>query len=269
MTNSKSTALPELTPYTGSFADNVLRIALDIGEGLLKSGTDVHRVEIAIEKICRTYGAAHIDVFSIHSLILVAIYMPDGTHSTQSRRIFDISNHLTRLELYNALSRRICEEKPSIEEVDKQIREIKHEHVYPFYLVFLGYILASGSFAIFFGGTLRDGICAALIAIVMYLLDEVKIDYFNKMAKTTLVSFVSGMLACLSVKVGLGENLDMIIIGTIMILIPGLSLGNAMRDLLGGDTLAGTLKIVQAVIIAAMIAIGYALAILLMGGAAV
>lgn len=268
MTDPKTSTLPELTPYTGSFADNVLRIALDIGEGLLKNGADVHRVEVAIEKVCRTYGAAHIDVFTIHSLILVAIYMPDGTHSTQSRRIFDIANNLTKLELYNSLSRKISEEKPDINEVDRQIREIKHDRVYPFYLIMLGYILAAGSFAVFFGGTLRDSICASLIAIVMYLLDEVKIDYFNKMAKTTLVSFVSGILACISVKIGLGDNLDMIIIGTIMILIPGLSLGNAMRDLLGGDTLAGTLKIVQAIIIAAMIAIGYALAILLLGGVA-
>ncbi|MBQ2765907.1 MAG: threonine/serine exporter family protein, partial [Clostridia bacterium] len=124
MINQTNTALPELTPYIGSLADNVLRIALDIGEGLLRNGADVHRVEIAIEKICRTYGAVHVDVFSIHSLILVAIYMPDGSHSTQSRRTFDISNNLTRLELYNALSREICERKLNIDEVDSRIREI-------------------------------------------------------------------------------------------------------------------------------------------------
>ena len=258
--------MPELTPYIGSLADNVLRIALDIGEGLLRNGADVHRVEIAIEKICRTYGAVHVDVFSIHSLILVAIYMPDGSHSTQSRRTFDISNNLTRLELYNALSREICERKLNIDEVDSRIREIKKKKIYPFYVIMLGYVLASGSFAIFFGGSLRDGIAAALIGIFMYLLDEVKIDYFNKMAKTTLTSFVAGILACLSVRIGLGDNLDLIIIGTIMILIPGLSLGNSMRDLLGGDTLAGTIKIVQAIIIAIMIAIGYSLAILIAGG---
>ncbi len=266
MINQKDISLPQTSPYIGSFADNVLRIALDIGEGLLRNGADVHRVEIAIEKVCRTYGAAHIDVFSIHSLILVAIYMPDGSHSTQSRRIFDVANNLTRLELYNALSREICEKKPSIDDVDARIREIKKSRAYPFYVIMLGYALASGSFAIFFGGSLRDGIAAAIIAVFMYLLDEVKINYFNKMAKTTLTSFVAGILACLSVKIGLGDNIDLIIIGTIMILIPGLSLGNAMRDLLGGDTLAGTLKIVQAIVIAIMIAIGYSLAILLVGG---
>ncbi len=268
MTQSYGKDLPKTTPYTGGFADDVLRIALDIGEGLLRNGADVHRVEIAIEKICRTYGAEHVDVWTIHSLILVAIYMEDGSHSTQSRRSFDISNNLTKLELYNSLSRKICEEKPSLEDVDRQIYLIKHEFKYPSLLVILGYILAAGSFAIFFGGTLRDGICAGLIGIVMYLLDSVKIDYFNKMAKTSLVSFVSGLLACLSVKIGLGDNLDLIIIGTIMILIPGLSLGNAMRDLLGGDTVAGSVKIIQAIIIAVMIAIGYALALMLAGGVA-
>ena len=112
-------ALPTLTPYTGSDADNILRVALDIGEGLLLCGADVHRVEVAIEKICRTYGAAHIDVFTIHSLILAAVYMPDGSHSTQSRRIFDYTNNLSRLERYNALSREICETKPTIAELEE------------------------------------------------------------------------------------------------------------------------------------------------------
>ena len=259
-------ALPTLTPYTGSDADNILRVALDIGEGLLLCGADVHRVEVAIEKICRTYGAAHIDVFTIHSLILAAVYMPDGSHSTQSRRIFDYTNNLSRLERYNALSREICETKPTIAEADARIREIKSDAAYPKWLPMLGYILAAGSFAVFFGGTLRDGIAAGIVGALIRILDAVKFDYFNKMPKTMLTSFFAGLASCLLVHAGLGENMDMIIIGTIMLLTPGLSLGNAMRDLLGGDTLAGTLKAVQAVIIAVMIAIGYSLAILLAGG---
>ncbi|MBQ8509250.1 MAG: threonine/serine exporter family protein [Clostridia bacterium] len=264
MTNT--TALPELTPYTGTLADNILRIALDVGEGMLTCGAEVHRVEVAIEKICRTYGAAHIDVFTIHSLILAAAYMPDGSHSTQSRRIYETSNNLSRLELYNSLSRRICEETLSIARVDEEIREIKKERAYPFYLIVLAHALAAGSFAVFFGGSLRDGITAALIGVVMAFLDRVKIDQINKMVKTMLISFAAGLLSCLAVHIGLGENLDMIIIGTIMLLIPGLSLGNAMRDLLSGDTLTGTLKTVQAIITAIMMALGYALALLVAGG---
>lgn len=266
MADTKNTPLPELTPYTGSFVDNVLRIALDIGEGLLMSGADVRRVEFAIEKISRAYGAAHVDVFSIHSLILAAVYMPDGTHSTQSRRILDTANHLTRIELYNALSREICETVPPIDAVDARIREIKKKGVYPFGLTIAAHFLSAAAFAVFFGGSLLDGLAAGLIAIVMAFLDRIKIDHINKTVKITLISFIAGILSCLAVRVGVGDSIDMIIVGTIMILIPGLSLGNSMRDLLSGDTLTGTLKVVQAVITSAMMALGYALALILLGG---
>ena len=250
----------------GSFADNVLRIALDIGEGLLTNGADVHRVEFAIEKIARTYGAAHVDVFTIHSLILVAIYMPDGTHSTQSRRIIETCNHLTRLEMYNSLSREICSNIPSIEYVDEKIRDIKKDRVYPFYLTIVAYFLSAGSFAVFFGGTLLDGVAAGIIGVIMSLLERVNIEHINKMVKILLISFAAGILSCLTVRIGFGDSLDMIIIGTIMLLIPGLSFGNSMRDLLNGDTLTGTIKVVQAIITAVMMALGYALALIIAGG---
>ncbi len=265
MNNVSTPELPELTPYIGNAADNILRIALDIGEGLLTNGADVHRVEIAIEKITRAYGVAHVDVFTIHSLILVAIYMPDGTYSTQSRRIIDTSNNITKLEMYNALSRKISETTPEISVVDEKIREIKKERVYPFYLTAIAYFLAAASFAIFFGGCLLDGMASGCIGIVMSLFEKVHIEHVNKMVKTALVSFVAGTLSCLFVRMGFGDNLDMIIIGTIMLLIPGLSFGSAMRDLLSGDTLTGTIKVVQAVITAVMMALGFALALLLVG----
>ncbi len=253
-------------PYTGTLADNIARIALDIGEGMLKSDAEVHRVEIAIEKICRAYGAVHVDVFTIQSLILTAVHMPDGSHSTQSRRIFSNSTNLSRIEAYNALSRRICEEKLSVFEVDEEIKRIKAKSAYPFALTVFGNMLGAGSFAVFFGGTIRDGIAAAIIGVVVAVLNAVNPKNFNKMVKTLLLSLISGLISCFAVRMGLGDNLDMILIGEIMLMIPGLSLGNAMRDLLWGDTLTGSSKVVQAVIVAVMIAVGLSLALLIAGG---
>ncbi len=258
------TRLP--TECSDSEADNLLRIAMDIGEGLLKNGADIHRVELAIETICHAYGAAHVEVFSIQSLILASVRMKDHTYSSQTRRILDISNNLRLLEAYNSLSRKICRERPDFDTVDEMLRKLKEKKRYPRSLILLGYMLASGSFAVFFGGTVRDGIAGALVAILIFLLDSIKFDYFNKMAKTLLTAFVAGIGAYLSIFSGIGQNVDMIIIGSIMLLIPGLALGNAMRDLFCGDILAGVLKLIQACITTIMIAIGYALAIILLGG---
>lgn len=256
-----------VTPHANSdsVADNILRIALDIGEGLLKSGAEIRRVEVTIEKICKAYGAAHVEVFSINCLIVGAVRMSDGSYSSQNRRITNIANHLLCLERYNALSRRICAETPDFDVVDAEIKEIKKKRKYPFWLTLVGHIFAAGGFAVFFGGSLRDFAAAAIIALVIGLLDRVHNEYLNDVTKTLLMSFIGGIFSCVLVMIGIGESMDMVAIGTIMLLIPGLSLGNAMRDLLGGDTLSGTLKVVQACITAVIIAIGYAIAILMLG----
>ncbi|MBP3370885.1 MAG: threonine/serine exporter family protein [Clostridia bacterium] len=265
MTDTEKISIITNNTGSDSIADNVLRIALDIGEGLLRSGAEIHRVELAIERISKAYGASHVEVFSIHSLIIASVRMADGGYSSQTRRITNLSNHLMCLERYNNLSREICASPISFEEVDEKIREIKKKSKYPFALTLLGNTLAASGFAVLFGGSLRDAGAAAIIAVIISFISLIKTRYFNDTTKTLFLSFISGILTCLSVIVGLAENMDMVAIGTIMLLIPGLWLGNATRDLLYGDTLAGTVKTVHACITAIMIAIGYAISFFLLG----
>ena len=90
--------------------------------------------------------------------------------------------------------------------------------------------------------------------------------YINGMAKTALSSFVIALMAGLSVIIGIGTDGGTIIIGSIMSLVPGLSFGTAMRDLLCGDLASGSLRTLQAVLQALMIAFGYLLAFVIVGG---
>ena len=65
------------------------------------------------------------------------------------------------------------------------------------------------------------------------------------------------LIAFLAVKLSLVPNVDKIIIGNIMSLIPGIGLTNALRDLFTGDSIAGILRVVEAVLTALAIAAGY------------
>ena len=129
-------------------------------------------------------------------------------------------------------------------------------------------MLAAGAFAVFFGGGLLDGIVGAFIGAVFALLERTPLARINQLAKTALESFVGGMIAHLSQIAGVGQNVDAIMIGTVMLLIPGVAFGTSLRDLLYGDFLAGSLKMVQVILIALMIAFGYLLSSFVMGGAA-
>ena len=54
--------------------------------------------------------------------------------------------------------------------------------------------------------------------------------------------------------------------GGIMLLIPGIAMTNAVRDMLIGDIATGMLRLTNAVLTAAAIACGFALSIILLGG---
>ena len=58
---------------------------------------------------------------------------------------------------------------------------------------------------------------------------------------------------------------DKIMIGTIMLLIPGMSIGSAMKDMMSGNPIAGILQLTEAVIVAFAIVLGFAVAIIIFG----
>ncbi len=238
-------------------ADTVLSIALDIAERTLKYGGEIQRVEDTVTRICRAYGAESVEVFAITSLIIAEVKMPDGTEGAHTRRVTGGYNHLARLEACNALSRAVCANPMSAEEVEARLSEIREYRPVPEWMRYPAAVLAVGGLSIFFGGTWRDGLTAAAIGLFMTLTSRIKPLRISGFLRTLVSCFVAGLLAVLSVSAGLGEHVDKIIIGTIMLEIPGLAFGNALRDMLGGDTLAGSMRFIQAIMQTLVIAMGY------------
>lgn len=263
-----------LSPYEGgsaeSVADMTLCTALDVGENMLKCGAEIQRVEDTISRICRAYGAVHVEVFSIPTLIIASIRMEDGSYASQVRRVYSSSNDLSRLEILNGISRKICAETPPHKEVQTLIKEAKSVRTSRPWFVLIGAMLATGGFAVFFGGTILDGIFAALVGAVMYIFDTLLSRGqlgVNKMARTLVVSFIGGAVTSICIRLGAQISLDKVVIGAIMLLIPGLAFGNSLRDMLCGDILSGIMGVIQALLFSVMIAAGFVVAIFLFGGA--
>lgn len=251
--------------YKDDFTEYLLCLALDVGEGMLKNGGEVARVEDTIERICRAYGAVHVEVFTIISMINAAIRMPDGSYSSQLRRVKQTTTNLNTLEELNALSRKICAQKPTLDEFDAMLHELKKKQPYPTWVHILASSMVASSFCLFFGGGFVDSLVALFVGFIVSLIINYPSIRLNSMAKTVISSFVAATLAGLVYSVLPSTNVDAIIIGVIMLLVPGLMFGTSMRDLLCGDLLAGTLKILQALIQTLMIGFGYMLSYALIG----
>jgi uncharacterized membrane protein YjjP (DUF1212 family) len=249
-----------------TFAEDLLCMALDIGEGVLKNGGEVSRVEDTVARICKAYGALHVEVFCIISVINASVHMPDGTRSVQMRRIKSIGNDLYRVELFNELSREICHDTPALDRASARIEAIKGKRAYPQWMTMPTSAIAAAAFAVFFGGGLAETLAALFIGVLIGVIDIFLSGRVNELAKIVLASFAAGLLSALSAQFLQGADGGIIMIGTIMLLVPGVAFGTALRDLLCGDLLTGGLKTLQAILCALMIAFGYLLSMAVMGG---
>lgn len=246
--------------------EEMLSLAMDIGKSMIKCGAEINRVEETVIRICYAYGMKQTDIFSVISMMFATTVDENGKTYTQTRRVMSYSNNLARLEKLNSLSRKICASPCDIEEARKELDEINYEKT-PFHVTaLLGTMIAAGAFAIFFGGTILDSAASFLIAVVVYLMNTmIKARGMNKLFYTALSSAVAGTLAFVFVKIGFGNNPDLIMIGDIMLIIPGLMLINSVREMLCGDVMSGLLRLLEAIIIAASIACGFAVPILFFG----
>ena len=248
--------------------EQLLTCAMDIGEQMLISGAEVGRVETAIRFICSAYGCSRTDVFTITSSIVVSIADTDGSHTSQTRRITGTQTDLTRLHRLNDLSRQICATTPEYEEVQERIRAICEKKRFPLWGEALGSALIAFSFAVFFGGSYVDGAVAAFFGFgLRYLTWLLQKGAMNQIFVNAVSSFFLSLLAIMLVRRGIGHDANKIIIGNIMLLIPGIALTNSLRDMISGDIMTGMLRFFDAVLVAAAIAAGYILAAQLLGGA--
>ncbi len=245
---------------------SVLAQAVEIGKYLLASGAEVSRVENTIERIMYAYGALEVNAFVVQAFILASVRLCDGTECIRARRVANAGTDLGRLERLNSLARQVCEQTPPAAQVSRELKDILAFEPNP-WLTCLGYFLSVSTMAVFFGGTIMDSIAAGVISLVMFFSDRyLRKSNYNVFVYTLLSSLMAGWLAVLFVRFGFGDHVDKIMIGDIMILIPGLALCNAMKDILHKDHLTGMSRFVEALATTLFIAFGFFIASATLGG---
>ena len=235
--------------------------AAQIGYRLAIAGAETFRVEDTIRRLLHTYGL-ECEVFAIPNSLTVSFEAANGKPLTILKRIGYHGNDLEALEQLNALSRRICREKPDVETAVLWLKEtVARCRVYRLSVSLLGSFLGGAGFCLVFGGTLRDclwaGMMGLIIGCVNRFMDRLEANPFFS---TIIASFLMALPAYLAAGFGWLDNPDAAIIGALMILVPGLLITNSMRDIIYGDTNSGVMRIVQVFLSAFAIALGTAAA---------
>lgn len=253
--------------------DKLLNLGTELGRRLMSSGAEIYRVEESIRRLLQAYGLTTGEVFAIPNCIIASLVTPEGQVLTRVRRMPSHGTDIYQLERCNDLCRRLCVETPPLDEAERRMDDLlSSRRYYSFPAQLLAYFVGAAAFVPFFGGTWRDalcgGLCGVAIGLCLTFLSRLGTNLFFK---TVAGGTVSGLLALGLRVVGLGQNVDFITIGALMILVPGVLFTNAMRDIMAGDMMAGISKAAEALLIGMAIALGTGvslwLARLLWGGA--
>lgn len=251
--------------------ESLLDFAVEVGYQLQMAGGEIYRVEESVGRLLAAYGAEGGEVFAIPNCITASMTL-EGRPLTRIRRVGSHGTDIWRLEAVNDLCRRLCREPLPLGEARAQLaRTLAQEPRYPAWVILLAHFAGAAGFALFFGGGAADALCAGLCGVVIglsaRLADALGANLFMK---TIAGGGVSALLALLLTGLGLGRSVDVVTIGALMILVPGVALTNAVRDIMVGDMVSGLSKLAEAVLIATAIALGTGLALglsHLMGGA--
>jgi uncharacterized membrane protein YjjP (DUF1212 family) len=234
-----------------------MQVAAKAGKIILENGGETYRVEETITRICNAYGLLNCESFVTPTGIMISATDSSGNIISLVKRILKRTVDLEKISKVNDLSRNIKANDLTVEFVEEELNKIYELHRYGIKTTLFAGALVAGFFTLLFGGSLSDFIVSFIIGIIIkafsMLLSSIEInEFFINALGGSLASF----LAILSVYFGLAGNIDKIIIGSIMLLVPGLAITNAIRDTIAGDLVAGLSRGAEAFLIAVAIAVG-------------
>jgi len=236
--------------------DMVLKAATLAGKILLESGAETVRVEETVTRICESLLAHDAHAFATPTGLFVSFDYNDTSY-TKVLRIKGSRINLERINQVNQISR-LCALKTMDElQAFEELKKVQSISEYPVFVKILSGGFAAMFFTYLFEGTLRDGLCAFFIgSFVQYIGGFFDRKNINSIVKITMLSAMLTFMILFLTHLGFVKNRDTTIIGTLMLLVPGVAITNAVRDWIFGDLLSGATRAIEAVLIAVALALG-------------
>lgn len=232
--------------------EKLLDFSAEVGKGLLENGAETSRVEDTLTRIIRHFYRGHSEIF----VVMTGFFVNIGTYTT-TVRVRNRTINLDKVSKINMLSRDIVDGKISFNEAAERFGEIKGQPPYPLWIKTAAVAVCCSFFTLLGSGNLSDSLNSFIVGAVLNVL-----IWFMRKKHTAdfIITFTGGaMIAVLTVLLyaaGLGININAMITGSIMPLVPGLGITNALRDIIAGDYLSGGARMFDAIVVAVALAAG-------------
>lgn len=243
-------------------SQKILKLAVSIGELMLKSGGEIYRVQDTMGLILQAYGIEDYHVFVVSNGIFATIHEERSDRGSMVRYVPLGSVHLQRITELNQLSREICEGRLGLADAYERLSYCKSLPSAGKWTMLWASGMGCAGFGYIYGCRWQECMLAFVLGMALQwflmVAARAKLSKFIvNIIGSGLVSVVSFGLAAL----GLVFMQDKVVIGTIFLLVPGVSLTTSIRELFNGDYLSGSIHLADALMTAACIAVGVGAAV--------
>jgi len=241
-----------------------MEVCLLAGKVMLSFGGETYRVEDTMTRIAKSFLIGETYSYVTPTGIFLTLQSAEKEELTKFVRIYERSIDLNKVTLVNEISRQIAIGQLSIDDAKIKLKEIENgQPLYPVWVQVVSSAIASGFFALMFNGNWNDYLPAFIaggLGFLLFILSHaiIQVRFFTEMVASL---WIGALAYFIYFYLGLGTNLDKIIIGAVMPLVPGVLITNAIRDLMAGDLLSGLARGAEAFLTA--LAIGAGIAVVL------
>ena len=238
-----------------------VNVAIEAGHILLENGAEISRVEQTMDIMAGTLGVKEHSFFVLSNGII-------STAGDYARAEFIPikGTQLSRVAEVNWLSRRIASgEERDIGRIEQLLHTIRTSPGKAWWELMPGVALGVATFCILFGGSLIDALATFSAGLLLGLFISFAMPYLSRIVGNLLGGLVGGLLCIGAYRLGFGQHLPNMIVGTIIALVPGVPFTNGIRDLANEDYIAGGTRLLDAFTAFLCIALGVSLSLLVDG----
>jgi uncharacterized membrane protein YjjP (DUF1212 family) len=237
--------------------NKLLKLALDAGEIMLSSGAETHRVQDTMHRILSVSHPTGVEALAMSTFLIVSVSSEKSGSISLTRGIYNRSVNFGKICSVNEISRAFVSGKMPLEIASARLEEVRQVSVYSPLTRILCSGVACAGFTLVLNGAFIDALAAFIFGLLIgVLLRYSRISKLPYFFSCLIGGFIAGAGSTIFQKMVPTAGVNMIIIGSIMPLLPGMTMTNSIRDIMEGHLISGTTKMVETLLIAFAIAGG-------------
>lgn len=241
-------------------SESDIDVVIEAGKILMESGAEIYRIEDTMNHMAASLKIDNFDSYVVNREIIASGTNNKGIKEAKVTGVPETTVHLSKLEAVNSLSRELEQDKSiTSKEIASRLKKIREFPDSPIWLILISYFIGAGCFSYAIGCSVRDSICSAIAGLIMGIVVQIIGRYIKTKVLITIIGSaivtVTAYLLCLW---GIGEHRGLIILGTLMLSVPGAAFTNSVREFSQNNYATGLTLLMSSLLTCLSIGVGIA-----------